>query len=218
MHSSTLSAIAFVAALMATSATTQTMPISETARHFLAVLSEDERAQATWSFDDAERKDIHYAPMGLDGLRHGGLAANKYQAGEDLLSGTLSARGLSKLRAIRLLERDVRALEGTRSRPGFRDPGRYHWAFFGAPARDTPWGFRYEGHHLSLNVTAVAGQTPASLPLFLGAQPRKVPAGLPRRVLRRSAWKKIWHGSCMPVSTMPSAPRPPCRSSRDADT
>jgi hypothetical protein len=60
-----------------------------------------------------------------------------------------------------------------------RDPGRYFLALFGTPSAETPWGFRYEGHHLSLNLTLAPGAPPASTPLFLGAEPRAVPEGLP---------------------------------------
>ena len=180
MHPSTASALAFAAIVMAASATAAQTPLSDAASSFLATLNADEHAEATWPFQDRERLDIHYAPVDLEGLRHGGLEAPKHQAGEDLLARTLSARGLEKVRAIRLLERDVRALEAGLSRPaGFRDPGRYHWAFFGTPTVDAPWGYRYEGHHLSLNITAVPDKPAASMPLFLGAQPREVPAGLP---------------------------------------
>ena len=180
MHPSTASALALAAIVMAGDPATAQAPLSDAASSFLAALSADEHAQATRPFADPERLDIHYAPVDLEGLRHGGLDDPKHQAGEDLLARTLSARGFEKVRAIRLLERDVRALEAGLARPeGFRDPGRYLWAFFGTPATDAPWGYRYEGHHLSLNVTAVPDKPAASLPLFLGAQPRKVPAGLP---------------------------------------
>lgn len=179
MHPATASALVFATIVTALPAAAQAT-LSDQASRFLATLSADEHAQATWPFAHSERMDIHYAPVDLDGLRHGGLDDDKHEAGEDLLALTLSARGLEKVRAIRLLERDVRALEAGQSRPdGFRDPGRYLWAFFGTPTTDAPWGYRYEGHHLSLNITAVPDGPPASLPLFLGAQPRDVPAGLP---------------------------------------
>ena len=179
MHRPTLSALTFAAVVTAAPAAAQA-GLSDTALRFLATLDADEHAAATWPFRDDERLDIHYAPFDLDGLRHGGLDRDQHEAAEDLLSRSLSTRGFDKIRAIRLLERDVRQLEAGRSRPdGFRDPGRYHWAFFGLPSADTPWGYRYEGHHLSLNITTVPGQPAASLPLFLGAQPRNVPAGLP---------------------------------------
>lgn len=181
MHPSTARALAFAAIAMAAIPATPQTSLSAAASAFLATLGGDEHAQATWPFQDRERLDIHYAPVDLEGLRHGGLEDPKYQAGEDILALTLSQRGFEKVRAIRLLERDVRALEAGLARPeGFRDPGRYYWALFGTPsAEDDPWGYRYEGHHLSLNITAVPDQPAASLPLFLGAQPRKVPAGLP---------------------------------------
>ena len=194
MHPATASAL-IVAAIAASAPAAAQNTLTDAASRFLATLSADEHAQATWPFADSERLDIHYAPVDLDGLRHGGLEDGKYRAGEDLLAVTLSARGLDKVRAIRLLERDVRALEAGQSRPeGFRDPGRYLWAFFGTPTTESPqpgsagglplaqksaWGYRYEGHHLSLNITAAPGRPAASLPLFLGAQPRDVPAGLP---------------------------------------
>ena len=179
MHRSTLSALTFAAVVTAAPAAAQA-GLSDAALRFLGTLSAEEHAEATWPFQDGERLDIHYAPFDLDGLRHGGLAADKHEAGENLLALTLSPRGLDKIRAIRLLERDVRQLEaGLSRRAGFRDPGRYHWAFFGLPSANAPWGYRYEGHHLSLNITAAPEQPAASLPLFLGAQPRKVPIELP---------------------------------------
>lgn len=165
--------------VVTTHAAGQTNAVSTAAANFLASLAADERAAATWPFAHAERLDIHFAPFDLDGLRHGGLAEGKHRAGDELLARTLSPRGFEKVRAIRLLERDVRVLEGGRSRADFRDPGRYYWALFGEPSTDSPWGYRYEGHHISMNVTAVPGQPTASVPLFLGAQPRDVPAGLP---------------------------------------
>ena len=167
-----------VGVCVAVSATAQPT-LTEAAGHFLSQLDADEHAQATWPFADPERRTIRYAPIDLEGLRHGDLEGAAHEAGEALLARTLSTRGFDKLRAIRLLERDVRQLEGDRSQPGFRDPGRYYWAVFGTPEPDSAWGFRYEGHHLSLNVTAAPDRPAASLPLFLGAEPREVPAGLP---------------------------------------
>lgn len=180
MQSSILRLAAFAAVLIAAPAAAQQTNLADHASGFLAALNDDQRDRASWAFADPERLDIHFAPMDLDGLRHGGMEGDKHRRGEDLLAAALSADGFDKLQAIRLLERDVRALEAGLTRPaGFRDPGRYYWAFFGEPSAESSWGFRYEGHHLSLNVTAVPGEIAATLPLFLGAQPREVPAGLP---------------------------------------
>jgi hypothetical protein len=155
-------------------------PLDEHARHFLGTLDTDQREDATWPFDDGERRDVHYAPLNLDGLRHGDLEGASFQAGEALLAAALSTPGFERLSAIRLLERDVHASDSIFVRPlGLRDPGRYFFALFGTPDATSPWAFRYEGHHLSVNVTAMPGSPPVSTPLFLGAQPRVVPPGMP---------------------------------------
>jgi len=146
----------------------------------LAAMNSQQREAGTWAFTNRERFDIHYAPIDLEGVRHGELSDTAKRAGESLLAAVLSARGHKKTLAIRQLELDIRELESGRSGvEEFRDPERYYWAVFGEPAADTAWGFRFEGHHLSLNVTATPGQPAATLPLFLGAQPRLVPAGMP---------------------------------------
>ena len=180
MNFATLNVLACAALIAVGSAAADPPTLAEHARSFLAALTEDERDEASWPFADSERLDIRYAPTNLDGLRHGDLDGVRYETGDALLAATLSGQGFGKLRAIRLLERDVRERESVLLRPlGLRDPGRYYWAFFGEPSSDRAWSFRYEGHHLSLHVTSVPGHAPASLPLFLGAEPRLVPAGLP---------------------------------------
>ncbi|MDE0422954.1 MAG: DUF3500 domain-containing protein [Gammaproteobacteria bacterium] len=154
--------------------------LADRAGGFLGAMDAQQREAGTWAFTDRERLDIHYAPIDLEGVRHGELSDTAKRAGESLLAAVLSARGHEKTRAIRQLELDIRQLESGRSGvEEFRDPDRYYWAVFGEPAVDAAWGFRFEGHHLSLNVTATPGQPAATLPLFLGAQPRLVPEGMP---------------------------------------
>ena len=166
--------------LLPLSVSADTQGLVDRALAFLAALDDEQRDEATWGFGDAERVDIHYAPLRLDGLRHGTLDGAAHDAGEALLKSVLSDDGHRTVSAIRLLERDVREQESVLMRPlGLRDPGRYFFAFFGTPSTAEPWAFRYEGHHLSINVTAVPGAEPVSTPLFLGAQPRVVPDGLP---------------------------------------
>ncbi len=154
--------------------------IDTKAAEFLNALSGEQREDIGWIFEDAERTDIHYAPISLDGVRHDMLDESQTRLAEALLTEILSKRGYQKVTSIRLLERDIREME---SRVfglfGLRDPGRYFWAFFGGPAKAKPWGFRFEGHHLSLNITAIPGHPLSTTPLFLGAQPREVPEGLP---------------------------------------
>jgi hypothetical protein len=70
-----------------------------------------------------------------------------------------------------------------RATPIVRDPEGYFFAVFGTPsARDT-WGWRVEGHHVSLNFTIVNGTLVAGSPSFFGSNPAEVRAG-PKKGLR----------------------------------
>ena len=50
-------------------------------------------------------------------------------------------------------------------------------SFFGTPGSDTAWGWKFEGHHLSLNYTVVGGKEAAVTPSFFGANPAEVREG-----------------------------------------
>jgi hypothetical protein len=158
--------------------------LAATAEQLVEALPEAAREDALYPFDDDERADIRFAPLLLDGARHGELSEGVASLTEQLLAISLGPHGLDKARLIRRNERAVASRDEAGWVPGFlvrrvRDPGRYFLALFGMPAASAPWAFRYEGHHLSLNVTLVPGATPATTPLFLGAEPRVVPEGLP---------------------------------------
>ena len=58
-----------------------------------------------------------------------------------------------------------------------RDPSAYHFLIFGTPSTDATWGWRFEGHHMSMSITLVDGQQIATTPTFFGANPGKVLAG-----------------------------------------
>jgi hypothetical protein len=95
-------------------------------------------------------------------------------ATHELLKAGLSTVGYAKAVNIIRLEEVLRQLETF----GFsRDPENYYVTIFGAPATAEPWGWRLEGHHLSLNFTLVPGKPVAVTPAFMGANPATVPSG-----------------------------------------
>ncbi len=55
-----------------------------------------------------------------------------------------------------------------------RDPGLYYTSVFGKPGGGAPWAWRFEGHHLSINVTQLPGQPPVVGPVFIGSNPALV--------------------------------------------
>ncbi len=58
-----------------------------------------------------------------------------------------------------------------------RDPENYHLFVFGKPSLSGTWGWRIEGHHLSISFTIVDGKMVVSTPLFFGASPAEVRQG-----------------------------------------
>ena len=143
------------------------------ARAFLATLAPAEAAKARFPFEAKERFDWAYVPKARAGLALKSMAPAQREAALALLKVGLSEKGYAKVETIRSLEDVLAGLEGSSS----RDPGLYTLAVFGEPSESGTWGFRYEGHHVSLNWTFVAGRSIASTPQFLGANPAEVKDG-----------------------------------------
>ncbi len=157
------------------------------AQALLEVLSEELREQATFPFDSDERLNWHFIPKERLGVRIKDMDLSQRRAAYALLQSGLSSQGYLKATTIMGLEQILRELE--KDRPGTeerRDPEKYWIAIFGTPAVDHPWGWRIEGHHLSLNFSSAAGKIIASTPLFLGANPAEVRTG-PRQGQRALA-------------------------------
>ena len=108
------------------------------------------------------------------------MSAEQQQLARGILRAGLSQRGYLTASTIIELELVLRELG---ENPSFRDPERYYFSIFGTPSRATPWGFRAEGHHLSLNFTLVQDTLIATSPAFFGANPAEVRSGS-RRGLR----------------------------------
>ena len=154
---------------------------------FVATLDEDQRDTALYAWEDDERFDLRLAPLGLEGLRVDEMTDAQWAELEALLGQVLSPEGIETMNTIRSRENEVKEMEGGLF--GFlmdriRLVGRYFLAVFGEPAADGVWGFRFDGHHLSMNVTAVPGRPLSATPLFFGGQPREVPASMERAGLR----------------------------------
>src|SRR5262249_53999942 len=58
-----------------------------------------------------------------------------------------------------------------------RNPGWYFVSIFGTPAKTGKWGWRIEGHHMSLNFTVADGKVQSATPAFFGANPANIKSG-----------------------------------------
>jgi hypothetical protein len=143
------------------------------AHAFLALLDAEQRARATRTFDDPERFEWFFTPVPRNGLPLGQMTTEQRAAALRLLQSVTSSQGYLKATGVLHLEGILAVLE---DRPDRRDPENYHVWIFGTPSPDQPWGWRFEGHHISLNFTSHDGVT-VSTPAFLGANPARVPSG-----------------------------------------
>jgi Protein of unknown function (DUF3500) len=147
---------------------------------FLAALEPRQRRRALLPFSHDERRNWHYLPRRREGVPFKELSPPARTAAHALMKAGLSVVGYEKALNIMRLEEVLREIELL----GFlRDPDNYSVTIFGPPDAQAPWGFRLEGHHLSLNYTIVPGRPVAVTPAFMGANPATVPTG-PHQGLR----------------------------------
>jgi hypothetical protein len=152
----------------------------ESAERVLVALPQGQRAKALRPFDDSDRIDWHYTPRSRNGVSLKELDAHGRDAAHALLKTALSAVGYRKVVNIIELELVLREMETLGL---MRDPERYHITFYDAPSRTERWGWRFEGHHLSLNFTLAGDRLAVDTPSFFGANPATVPSG-PKKGLR----------------------------------
>lgn len=136
-------------------------------------LPPDRRAGLHFPFAGDERFEWFFVPRPRHGVPLGDLDAAGLERAHTLLHAGLGDSGYSKVTGIIGLEPVLKELEGGSER---RDPRRYYVRIFGEPGGREPWGWSFEGHHVSLNYTLV-GRRLAATPSFLGANPAEVRHG-----------------------------------------
>jgi hypothetical protein len=141
---------------------------------FLSTLDAEQKTIALLPFNSDERLNWHYVPQERKGLRYKAMTPEQQKAAHTLLAVGLSKTGYKKVEAIRQLENVLKELENGSP---IRDPELYYFTVFGEPTARGTWGWRYEGHHVSLHWTVLKGRIIASSPQFLGTNPAEVRSG-----------------------------------------
>ena len=115
------------------------------------------------------------------GLRFEELTAEQKMKALALLKTGTSAKGYEQATTIMSLENVLKDMEkkGTM----VRNPNWYFVSIFGKPSKTGKWGWRIEGHHLSVNFTLDRGQIESPTPFMFGSNPADVKSG-PREGLR----------------------------------
>jgi hypothetical protein len=151
---------------------------------WLAALDPAQRALATGNAPspdagaDAERRRWFYTPTDHGGLTLGAQRPAQQRLAHQLVASGLSTAGYVTVATIIGLDNVLDHAEGWSmdwGRERGRDPGMYYLRVFGDPGGPAPWGWRFGGHHVSLNNLVIDGAVRAVTPCFLGADPAASP-------------------------------------------
>src|SRR5512133_57085 len=127
---------------------------------------------------DNERRRWFYTPTDHGGLTIHQQRPAQQRAGMRLISTGLSPAAYVTVATIMGLENVLDYVEGFEAsfnRDRGRDPAMYYLRVFGEPGDEGLWGWRFGGHHISLNNLVVDGVLLATTPCFLGANPATSP-------------------------------------------
>jgi hypothetical protein len=159
--------------------------MSDAADKFLASLSDEQKKKAIFDFDDKHRTEWFFTPQQDNktltatrkGLRFEELSDEQRKLALDLLRTGTSRTGYNQATTIMSLESILKETEPKRAGGMIRNPDWYFISIFGKPSKTGKWGWRFEGHHLSVNFTIDRGQIASVTPFFFGANPAEVKAG-----------------------------------------
>ena len=190
--------VAALAALWFTGTTINSQPaasrraaaaMTAAAEKFLAGLTPEQRQQATFPLDNDERMRWNFIPTNMfprKGVPIKDMNEAQRALAHALLKAGLSQKGYTTTTSIMELETILHAIENSNGRKGanVRDPELYFFTIFGTPSAKSPWGWRVEGHHVSLHFSVANNTAVASTPAFFGTNPAEVREEGPKKGLR----------------------------------
>ena len=147
----------------------------QTANAFLASLTPQQRAKAVLSFDDQERFVWQEAPGVRSGVVLRELSEPQKRLAMELLRSGTGDGGYQRIQMSIARETVLSAQQKAPEGQALRDPSLFYITIFGTPSATTPWGWTFEGHHISTHFT-VRGNQVSAAPMFLGSQPNDLPA------------------------------------------
>jgi len=161
--------------------------MAKAANTLLASLDAKQKVQATFKFTGEERTYWHFIPAemlkggGRKGLQIKQMNSKQRELTHALLKTVLSESGHTKVKNIMFLEDILFVLED-KNRRFVRDSEAYHILVFGKPDNKGAWGWRFEGHHVSLNYTIVNGKL-SVVPSFWASNPAVADFGPGRKLI-----------------------------------
>ena len=158
--------------------------MAETCARFLDSLAQDQKAKATFQYVDGERVFWYYPPLNRHGLPLRDMDPRQRRLALDLMASGLAERSYEQAKQIIDHELVLGQIEREMGTVTYRrDPELYYFTVFGEPGGEDPWGWRAEGHHISLNYSIWRDKVISMTPFFFGANPAEVRTG-PKTGLR----------------------------------
>jgi hypothetical protein len=163
--------------------------ITNSVQNFRDSLSQQQRAKALLSFDDPARTNWTNLPIGLaarPGISVKELSSESRIRLHDLLMTLLSSQGYLKVTSIINLDDILNQVYANAYQEKAIDDETYEmiknlkWDYenyfvslWGSPSDSKPWGLKFEGHHISINLSS-NGSNISVTPFFLGSDPAEI--------------------------------------------
>ena len=161
--------------------------LTKSTNAFLETLSPNELKAVSYPFTDSLRLKWTNLPVGMEkrpGVRYGDLSSESKIKFHDILTTIFSSQGYLKTHNIMSLDdylinlKEIELDHSDMDKTQMMDEmenlewgfGNYYVSVWGQPANEGSWGLKFEGHHLSLNITVVKGELRVT-PFFLGTDP-----------------------------------------------
>lgn len=157
-------------------------PAVAAANHFLSSLSEGQKKITLRSMADTNRTRWSNLPLEQavrDGIRLDDLNDEQRMNIHALLRTVLSDQGYLKALSIMQYDQDTHDKLTTMNSPiAHRYGQEKFWTWiFGHPSLEEKWGFKFEGHHLSINMN-FSPQGVSCTPHFTGINPGLISKGI----------------------------------------
>ncbi|HYV38240.1 MAG TPA: DUF3500 domain-containing protein, partial [Gemmataceae bacterium] len=153
------------------------------AQKFLGSLTDEQKKKAVYAFDHPERTNWEFVPLQdtkakkatRKGLPLQDMTEEQRKLALAIVEAGTSATGNKQATTIMSLESILKATE--KMSDMIRNPEWYFFTVFGTPGKAGKWGWRVEGHHLSINYTLDNNEVVCATPTFFGANPSTVKDG-----------------------------------------
>ncbi len=158
--------------------------MSDAAKAFVNSLNAEQKAKATFEYMDGERVFWYYPPMNRHGLALRDMEPAQRELAMAVLASGLTDESYEQAKLIIEHEDVLGPLEKENGIKTFvRDTTLYYFTIFGEPGGEGAWGWRVEGHHVSIHFSIMGDKVISTTPFFFGANPAEVRKG-PKNGLR----------------------------------